>query len=75
MVPIISWRRYVDRIATLDNAKKLGAQALFPGLAHVAIRRFSTINSFSFSLSHSQGKRVKEKQTARRMFDSVPQIR
>ncbi len=63
-------------IATLDNAKKLGAQALCPGHGPRGDQKVLDDQQLFFqALSESVGKRVKEKQTSRQMFDSVAQIR
>jgi cyclase len=63
-------------IATLDNAKKLGAQALCPGHGPRGDGNVLADQQLFFQvLSESVRKRVAQKQTSRQMFESVAQIR
>jgi len=63
-------------IGTLDAAKKLGAEAICPGHGP---RGAQTVlgdqQAFFQALSQTVGKRVKAKQSARQVFESVAQIR
>ncbi len=63
-------------IGTLDAAKKLGAQALCPGHGPRGEGNVLGDQQLFFQvLSESVRKRLKEKQTARQMFEAVGQIR
>jgi len=63
-------------IATLDAAKKLGAQAVCPGHGPRGDQSVLADQQLFFQvLSDSVAKRVKDKQTARQVFASVAQIR
>jgi glyoxylase-like metal-dependent hydrolase (beta-lactamase superfamily II) len=63
-------------IATLDNARKLGAQTLCPGHGPRGDENVLGDQQLFFQvLSQSVSKRVKEKQTSRQLFESVARIR
>jgi cyclase len=63
-------------IATLDAAKKLGAQAVCPGHGPRGAETVLADQQFFFQqLSQSVGRRVKAKQNANELFEAVGQIR